>query len=35
MVRNGFVMELGAPKALTVDGSKEQTMPRTELMKCC
>jgi hypothetical protein len=30
-----FVMELGVPEQLTIDGSKEQTMPGTEFMKCC
>ncbi len=28
-----FVMELGVPEELTIDGSKEQKMPGTELMK--
>jgi hypothetical protein len=30
-----FVMELGVPEELTIDGSKEQNMPGTEFMKCC
>jgi hypothetical protein len=30
-----FVMELGVPEELTIDGSKEQTKPGTEFMKCC
>jgi hypothetical protein len=30
-----FVLELGVPEELTVDGSKQQTMPGTEFMKCC
>ena len=30
-----FVMELGVPEELTVDGSKENNSPGTEFMKCC
>ena len=30
-----FVMELGVPDELTIDGSKEQNMPGTVFMKCC
>jgi hypothetical protein len=30
-----FVLELGVPEDLTIDGLKEQTMPGTECMKCC
>ena len=30
-----FVMKIGFPEYLTVDGSKEQNSPGTELMKCC
>ena len=30
-----FVLELGVPAELTIDGSKEQNMPGTEFMKCC
>jgi hypothetical protein len=30
-----FVLELGVPEELTVDGSKEQNMPGTDFMKCC
>jgi hypothetical protein len=30
-----FVMELGAPEELTVDGAKEMNPPGTEFMKCC
>jgi hypothetical protein len=30
-----FVMELGVPKELTIDGSKDQTKPGMEFMKCC
>jgi hypothetical protein len=30
-----FVLELGVPKELTIDGSKEQNMPGTDFMKCC
>ena len=29
-----FVMELGVPEELTVDGSKEQNIPGTEFVKC-
>ena len=29
-----FVMELGVPEELTVNGSKEQNSPGTEFMKC-
>ena len=31
---NMFVMEIGVPEELTVDGSKEQNSPGTEFMKC-
>jgi hypothetical protein len=30
-----FVLELGVPEELTIDGSKEQTIPGTDFMKCC
>ena len=30
-----FILELGVPEELTIDGSKEQTKPNTEFMKCC
>ena len=30
-----FVMKIGFPEYLMVDGSKEQNSPGTELMKCC
>ena len=30
-----FVMELGAPEELTIDGAKEMNGPGTEFMKCC
>jgi hypothetical protein len=30
-----FVMELGAPEELTIDGAKEMNLPGTEFMKCC
>jgi hypothetical protein len=30
-----FVLELGVPAELTIDGSKEQNMPGTEFSKCC
>jgi hypothetical protein len=30
-----FVLELGVPEELTVDGSKEQTKEGTDFMKCC
>ena len=29
-----FVIEIGVPEELTVDGSKEQNIPRTEFMNC-
>ncbi len=30
-----FIMELGVPEELTIDGSKEQTKPQTDFQKCC
>jgi hypothetical protein len=30
-----FVLELGVPEELTVDGLKEQNMPGTDFMTCC
>jgi hypothetical protein len=30
-----FVLELEVPEHLTIDGSKEQTNPGTDFMKCC
>ena len=30
-----FVMKLGVPDELTVDGSKDQNSPGTDFMKCC
>ena len=30
-----FIVELGVPEELTVDGSKEQSSPGTKFMKCC
>ena len=30
-----IVTELGVPEELAVDGSKEDTSPGTEFMKCC
>jgi hypothetical protein len=30
-----FIMEFGVPKALTIDGSKEQNTKGTEFMKSC
>jgi hypothetical protein len=30
-----FIMELGVPEELTIDGSKEQTKPKTDFQKYC
>jgi hypothetical protein len=30
-----FMMELGVPEELTIDGSKEQTKPKTDFQKYC